>query len=173
LPGGGGGGGGRPPPSAVFVGSIGGDVPGEARSFRPIHDFEGKSVAALASDLREWYPADERLTDFNPFFERVAALITRQNLGLRPIEIVILSDGVPDVAAPPGDTAGPYARLSVDALEYLSRNVTIRLLYPAPSVAVRWERELPRRWSQWRGNAQGNRGRRWLGPRRNSRSQGT
>jgi hypothetical protein len=139
-------------PSALFVGSIGGDSPDEAKAFRPIHDFQGRSAAEIARDLRAWYPPEDRLTDFNPFFERVATLIRRQNLGLAPIEIVILSDGVPDVELPPGDTLGPYARLNVDPLEYLARNVTIRLLYPAPNVAVRWEQELSRRrvrlWTQ-------------------------
>src|SRR3712207_7676509 len=45
------------------------------------------------SYLRKEYPARDGLTEFNPFFERVATLVKRQNLVLSPINIVLLTDG--------------------------------------------------------------------------------
>ena len=133
-------------PTAVFVGSVGGDQPGEVKSFHPIQDITGKSVDQLRSDLRAWFPPEDRLTDFNAFFDRVATLVKRQNLVLAPVNVVILSDGVPDVPrASASDTLAPFKRLDISPLEYLSRNVTVRLLYPAPTVAAGWERGVPRR----------------------------
>jgi len=131
-------------PTAVFVGSIGGEVPGEVKSFHPISDFEGKSVEQIETDLKSWFPPEDRLTDFNAFFSRIATLVKRRNLILAPLNIVVLSDGVPDESPNPRDTAGAYAALNVSGLEYLSRAVTVRLLYPTPTVAVDWERHLPR-----------------------------
>jgi hypothetical protein len=140
-------------PTAVFVGSVGGEQPGEVKSFHPIQDFQGKSVEQIAADLRGWFPPEDALTDFNPFFERVANLVKRQNLVLAPLNIVVLSDGLPDVGrAHAGDTVGPYGRLDVTPLEYLSRNVTVRLLYASPTTGARWERGIQRRrvrlWTQ-------------------------
>ena len=71
-------------PSAVFVGSVGGSQPGEVKAFHPIHDLQGKSVDEISADLREWFPPEDQLTDFNAFFDRVATLVKRQNLVLAP-----------------------------------------------------------------------------------------
>jgi hypothetical protein len=137
--------GGLPQPSALFVGSVGGDDPGEVKAFHPIHDFEGKDVAQIAADLREWFPRRDKFTDFNAFFARVGTLIRRQNLVLAPLNILLLSDGIPDDAAPAAaDSVGAVGRLDVSSLEFLSRNVTVRLVYPSPTIAVQWEREMPR-----------------------------
>ncbi len=38
-------------PSAVFVGSVGGDTPGETKSFQPIHAFRDKSPEEIAAVL--------------------------------------------------------------------------------------------------------------------------
>lgn len=140
-------------PSAVFVGSVGGEEPGEVKSFHPIQDFQNRGVDQIAADLRTWFPPRDAFTDFNPFFDRVATLVKRQNLVLAPLNVVILSDGLPDAGrASALDTVGPYGRLSVDPLEYLSRNVTIRLLYATPTTGARWERGIQRRrvrlWTQ-------------------------
>lgn len=140
-------------PTAVFVGSVGGEKPGEVKSFHPIQDFQDKGIEQLAQDLRAWFPPEDALTDFNPFFDRVATLVKRQNLVLAPLNIVMLSDGLPDVGrAYPRDTLGPYGRISVSPLEYLSRNVTVRLLYASPTTGARWERNISRRrvrlWTQ-------------------------
>jgi hypothetical protein len=139
------------PPAVLFVGSIGGEQPGEAKSFQPIHAFQGKTVDEIDADLHRWFPSGEALTDFNPFFERVATFVKRQNLVLKPLTIVIISDGVPDVRSRAGED-DRYSRISLEPLEFLSRRVTIRLLYATPTVAVHWEQDIPRRrvrmWTQ-------------------------
>jgi hypothetical protein len=134
-------------PTALFVGSVGGESFGEVKSFHPIHDFQDKAVDSIATDLRAWFPPTDDLTDFNAFFDRVATLVKRQGLVLAPLNVVLLTDGVPDLAgrSAPGDSLGPYASLNVEPLEYLSRNVTVRLLYSTPTVAVGWERGVDRR----------------------------
>jgi hypothetical protein len=128
-------------PTAVFVGAIGGDRPQETKSFQPIHTFQEMSVKEIADYLRREYPPRDGLTDFNPFFSRVATLIKRQNLVLSPIEVVMLTDGLPDLV---GDSITKYTKIKLEPLEYLSKSVTIRLLYPRPTTAVRWERRVPR-----------------------------
>lgn len=150
-------------PTALFVGPVGGDEPGEVQAFHPIHDFRGKSVEEISADLREWYPpqGEDRFTDFGAFFQRISELAKRRGLILSPMNIVLLSDGVPDVTAgPAGRTAstgsGPdagsaapaeslYASVDVSPLEYLSRSITVRLLYPEATVAAGWERGVTRR----------------------------
>ena len=112
-------------PSAVFVGSVGGGSPGEAKSFQPIH-------ACCASCI----PRKTSYTDFNAFFDRIATLVKRQGLVLAPLNIVILSDGLPDVTGRHGADGDPYAAIDLAPLEYLSRSVSVRLLYASPTVAV-------------------------------------
>lgn len=132
-------------PSAVFVGSVGGERPGEAKSFQPVHAFQGKGAPEIGAQLRDLFPPQDSYTDFNVFFDRVATLVKRQGLILAPLEIVILSDGVPDVTGDAQASAtSPYAEIDLTSLEYLSRSVTVRLLYPSPTVAVNWEREINR-----------------------------
>ena len=137
--------GGLKQPTAVFVGSIGGEKPFETKSFQPIHTFQNMSVAEIAAYLRKEYPVRDGLTEFNPFFDRIATLVKRQNLVLSPINIVLLTDGLPDTPAARGDSLGPYKKINLSKLEYLSKSVTLRVLYPSPTVAVRWERQIPRR----------------------------
>jgi len=132
-------------PTAIFVSSVGGDRPDEPKSFHPIHDFEDKSVGQIRQDMEGWFPPTDHLTDYNAFFDRIATLIKQRNLVLAPLNIVILSDGMPDVRPrTKKDSTSVYANLKVEPLEYLSRNVTVRLLYPTPTVAVAWERGLKR-----------------------------
>jgi hypothetical protein len=138
-------------PAVLFVGSIGGEQPGEAKTFHPIHDFQGKTVDEIDADLHRWFPSGEALTDFNPFFERVATFVKRQNLILKPLTILVVSDGVPDVTSRSGED-DRYSRINLEPLEFLSRRVTVRLLYASPTVAVRWEQDIPRQrvrlWTQ-------------------------
>jgi hypothetical protein len=129
-------------PTAVFVGSIGGERPLETKSFQPIHTFQNMSIEQIAEFLRKEYPARDGLTDFNPFFRRVATLIKRQNLVLSPIDVVLFTDGLPDM--PGTDSITKYKKINVGDLEYLSKSVTVRLLYPRPTVAVNWEKRVPR-----------------------------
>jgi len=137
-------------PSDVFVGTMGGQRPGEAKTFHPIQDLSGKSPSQIAASLRAWFPEDDPITDYNAFFERVAVHVQRQNLGLAPLSIVIFSDGVPDIPGVKGDEL--FHRINMKPLEYLSRSVTVRLLYASPKVAQRWEKLVPRQrvrlWTQ-------------------------
>ena len=131
-------------PAVLFVGSIGGERPGQAKSFHPVHDFAGKTIDELDADLHEWFEPDDAFTDFNVFFGRVADFVKRQNLTLKPITILVVSDGVPDVTSQAA-ADDRYSTIDLDPLEYLSRNVTVRLIYPNPEVAVRWEQDIPRK----------------------------
>jgi hypothetical protein len=140
-------------PTAVFVGSMGGERPGEAKTFHPIQDLTGKSIPQIAADLRAWFPETDPITDFNAFFERISVHVRRQNLVLAPLNIVMFSDGVPDYPTRrrmPSESL--YARVDVSPLEYLSRSVTVRLLYAEPTVAQKWERLVNRKrvriWTQ-------------------------
>lgn len=140
-------------PNAVFVGSIGGERPNEPKSFHPIQDFSGRSPQEISADLRRWFPPTDLNTDFNAFFERVSVHIKRSNLVLAPLDVVIFSDGIPHVAGEaPVPVAERYGRLNLTPLEYLSRSVTLRLLYTTPGVAERWEKGVKRQrvkiWTQ-------------------------
>ena len=137
--------GGLKQPTAVFVGSFGGERPQETKSFQPIHTFQNMSVEQIAAYLRREYPARDGLTDFNPFFDRVATLVKRQNLVLSPINIIMLTDGIPDTPSERNDSLSKYKKIDVSKLEYLSKNITVRVLYPRPTVAVHWEKQIPRR----------------------------
>jgi len=61
--------------------------------------------------------------------------------------VVVLSDGVPDL--PPGTHLAkgetPYQRIDVQPLAYLSRSVTVRLLYASPTVGDEWKRQVKRK----------------------------
>jgi hypothetical protein len=137
--------GGLQKPRDLFVGSIGGRNQGEAKAFHPILDFEGKGVAEIETDLRSWFPPTDTLTDFNVFFEQVARITKERNLVLAPITLMIVSDGVPDLTTPVTreGTEALYKGVNLDPLEYLSRNVTIRLTYASPKVGDYWRRFVP------------------------------
>ncbi|HXE82580.1 MAG TPA: hypothetical protein VN513_04500 [Gemmatimonadales bacterium] len=137
--------GGLKPATDVFVGSLGGERVGEPKTFHPIQDLTGKTPEQIEADLRAWFPDVDPVTDFNAFFERTAVHIKRQNLVLAPLNIVMFSDGVPDFPNA-GRLSAPqlYAKINVKPIEYLSRNVTVRLLYAQPTVAQNWEKLVPR-----------------------------
>jgi hypothetical protein len=139
--------------TAIFVGELGGERPGQAKVFHPIQDLSGKSPAQIAADLRAWFPQEDPITDFNAFFQRAALHVRRNNLVLSPLNVVLFSDGEPDF---PGagriSLDDRYKRVDMSALEFLSRNVTVRLLYADPPIAQLWERRVPRKrvrlWTQ-------------------------
>jgi len=138
--------GGLDKPQAMFIASVGGKDLREPKSFHPIHDFENKDVPHIEAELRKWFPPADRVTDFNPFFAEVARITKERNLVLAPINIMIITDGVPD-AATSGTTAGSqalYEKIDLKPLEYLSRNVTLRLAYISPKVGDHWRRHVPR-----------------------------
>jgi hypothetical protein len=138
-------------PNALFVSSIGGDNPDEPKTFYPIQTFEDRSVEEIEEQLRELFPTEELdpITDFNAFFEHVARTVRNRNLVLRPISVVLLSDGIPDIERE-GET--DFRSIDFSPLERLSRNITIRLLYTDPGTGRAWETQIPRRrvkiWTQ-------------------------
>src|SRR2546422_936837 len=88
--------GGLQPNTAIFVGELGGERPGQAKVFHPIPDLSGKTPAQIAADLRPWFPQEAPITDFNAFFQRAALHVKRNNLVLAPLNVVLFSDGEPD-----------------------------------------------------------------------------
>lgn len=110
-----------------------------------MHDFAGKSAAQIEADLRAGFPPTDTLTDFNAFFRRVAQITRERNLLLRPVTILLVTDGVPD-PVPSGTAGAPAAYRAIDLspLEYLARRVTLRLAYPSPPVAEWWRTLVPR-----------------------------
>ena len=138
--------GGLAKPRELFVASIGGKALDDPKTFHPIHDFEGKSVAEIEADLKRWFPTNEPITDFNAFFEKAARLAKERNLTLTPITLMVVSDGVPDyqvAGAKPGSRA-LYQKINFDPLEYLAKNVTVRLVYASPKVGDNWRKFVPR-----------------------------
>jgi hypothetical protein len=134
-------------PRALFVGSVGGESPNEPKTFFPIHEFQRKSVPEIQAKLAEIFTVrGDRITDFNTFFRKVSEVVRKQNLILTPLAVVIVSDGIPDVPGTAGKELAQetYKAIDVSPLEYLARNVTVRLLYPSPKVGNLWERSVPR-----------------------------
>lgn len=137
----------------IFVGSLGGERPGQPKTFHPIQDLTEKTPAEIAASLRAWFPETDPITDYNGFFERMSVHIKRQNLVLAPLNVVMFTDGQPDF---PGagrlTTEQRFGKVDMSPLEYLSRSVTVRVLYVRPVVAQNWERlvkrERVRVWTQ-------------------------
>lgn len=138
-------------PNVLFVSSIGGAQPDEPKTFFPIHTFENKSIEEIETSLHEIFPdtVQNPITDFNAFFEQVALTIRNKNLVLRPVSVVMVSDGVPDVKK---DGETDFRSLDLSPLEQLSRNITIRVLYTDPVTGRNWQTKVPRRrvkiWTQ-------------------------
>ena len=141
-------------PTNLFVSSVGGVRAGEPKSFHPINDFQGRTPEQIAGDIRAWFPQTDPFTDFNAFFQRVSGLVKERGLILAPLNVVVLSDGVPDL--PPGTrlavNQSPYSRIDLSPLEFLSRSVTVRILYASPTVGENWKRQIKhkrvRLWAQ-------------------------
>ena len=137
--------GGLTAPRALFVGSVGGKKHDEPKTFHPIHDFKGKSIEEIEKDLRLWFAPDDTLTDFNSFFEEVARITKERNLILAPITMMVVSDGIPDFSkgVDKNNSKGPYSQINLKPLEYLSRNITLRLTYVSPVVGKNWRTQVP------------------------------
>lgn len=138
--------GGLSQPRELFVAAIGGKAASEPKAFHPILDFAGKDIAQIEADLKRWFPSTDTLTDFNVFFAQAARIAKERNLVLSPITVLMVTDGIPDVPianVKPG-SLGMYQRIDLGPLEYLSRNLTVRLIYASPKVAERWRKEVPR-----------------------------
>ncbi len=138
-------------PNVLFVSSIGGAQPDEPKTFFPIQTFENKSVDEIEERLHEIFPdtVQNPITDFNAFFEQVALTLRNKNLVLRPVSVVMVSDGVPDIKK---DGETDFRSLDLSPLEQLSRNITIRVLYTDPVTGRNWQTKVPRRrvkiWTQ-------------------------
>jgi len=139
--------GGLEKPQALFVASVGGQNVNEPKTFHPIHDFDGKDVAQIEADLRKWFPPSDKVTDFNPFFQEVARITKERNLVLAPITLMVVTDGVPDAASSntKAGTRELFERINLKPLEYLARNVTVRLTYVSPKVGEQWRAYVPRK----------------------------
>jgi hypothetical protein len=143
--------GGMEKPNVLFVGSIGGASADEAKTFYPIQTFENQPVEAIAQKLREIFPKEalNPFTDYNAFFEQVAVMVKNKNLLMRPISIVMASDGMPDVKS---EEVTDFRSLNLQPLERLARSVTIRLLYTDPVTGKNWQTKVKRQrvkiWTQ-------------------------
>jgi hypothetical protein len=138
--------GGLSKPRDLFVTAIGGKDNHEPKSFHPIHDFNNKDVKQIEADLRKWFPPTDTLTDFNVFFEQIARTVKERNLVLAPITVMVVSDGVPDVrgGAIKSGTPDSYRQIDLSPLDYLSKNVTVRLVYASPKVGDNWRKLVKR-----------------------------
>ena len=139
-------------PNALFVGSIGGEKKDEAKTLFPIQTFEDLSIEQIEAKLREIFPRsrENQFTDYNSFFEQVSDLVDTKKLILKPLSIVLLTDGVPDIG---GNTRSEkFRNLELKPLERLSRNITLRILYTDAVTAKCWRDEVPRKrvkvWTQ-------------------------
>lgn len=131
--------GGLSTPLDLFVGAIGGDDSSEDASLA------GKTIPQIEQTLRQRFPPTDTLTHFNVFFRRVARIAAARNLLLRPLTVVLITDGLPDVAAasPALGAGGAYRQIDLGPLEYLAPRVTVRLAYASPPVAERWRTLVP------------------------------
>ena len=138
-------------PNVLFVSSIGGAKENEPKTFYPIQTFENKSIKEISDKLHEIFPKKvlNPFTDYNAFFKQVALTVKNKNLVLRPISVVMVSDGIPDVKTE-GKT--DYKSIEVKPLESLARNTTIRLLYTSAVVGSNWQTKVKRKrvkiWTQ-------------------------
>lgn len=139
----------------LFVASIGGRTPGEAKTFYPIQTFKYKNPKETAKFLKRTFNKGKPnpITDYNIFFKQVAERVRSKKLLLKPIEVILVTDGIPDLKnSKRKPRASDYAKLNLRELENLSRNVTVRVLYTSALTGMNWQEHIPRRrikiWSQ-------------------------
>ena len=138
--------GGLSKPTDLYVGGIGGDQKEEPQAFFPIHDFLGKSPAEIKEKLvQEFGRQKDNLTDFNTYFARIKSIVKQKNLVLSPISIIMLTDGVPEIAKGKSKKAikQAYSKIDLSPLEFLTRNISIRILYATPKVGNNWRNYVP------------------------------
>jgi len=144
--------GGMEVPNAMFVGSIGGVNKGEPKTLFPIQTFQDRSVEEIEAQLRVIFPRKKEnpFTDFNAFFAQVADMVDSKKLILKPISIVLLTDGKPDLGG--ASPAEKFRGIRLRPLENLSRNITLRVLYTDAVTGKGWRDEVPRKrvkvWTQ-------------------------
>lgn len=139
-------------PNALFVGSLGGAKPGQPKAFYPIETFQNKTVDEIGAKLKEIFPKDkaDAWTDYNAFLEQISDTIKDRKMVLKPISVLMISDGELDVPGKNG--RHDYRSIDLFPLEKLSRNIALRLLYTSPELGKKWEDQIPRRrikvWTQ-------------------------
>ena len=139
-------------PHSLFVGSIGGVTKDEAKTLYPIEMFQNRTIEQIDAQLHELFPTKRvnTFTDFNAFFGQVGEMIDMKKLLLKPISIVLLTDGDPDMGGSTGEKN--FHNLSMSPLEGLSRNITVRVLYTDAVIAKSWRDQVPRKrikvWTQ-------------------------
>jgi hypothetical protein len=139
-------------PHSMFVGSIGGVKKGEAKTLFPIQMFQDRTVEEIKAQLRLHFPKEKQnpFTDFNAFFAQVADMVSSRKLILKPISIVLISDGKPDLGGM--SRAAKFRSIKLKPLENLSRNITLRILYTDAVTGKSWRDEVPRKrvkvWTQ-------------------------
>jgi len=144
--------GGMEKPNALFVGSIGGVRKDEPKTLFPIEAFQNRSVEQIETKLREIFPRrkENPFTDYNAYFEQVADMVEQRKLIMKPLSIVLLTDGQPDLGK--GSQKQKYRSIELKPLENLSRNITVRLLYTNAVTAKNWLDDVPRKrvkvWTQ-------------------------
>lgn len=138
--------------SNLFVGSIGGFKINEPKSFYPIQTFEHKTIKEIYAKLKEIFPKNKvnNFTDYNAFFKQIADIIRSRKLIMRPIVIVLFTDGIPDM--PQENNKQPFRKIKLTPLENLSRDLTIRVLYTSAPIGQKWQNLIPRQrvkiWTQ-------------------------
>jgi hypothetical protein len=136
-------------PHSLFVGSIGGSKVDEAKTFYPIQTFQFLSIPDIHSKLKSLFPKSKTnpFTDYNSFIKQIAEFVESKNLALRPISVVLLTDGVPD-----SPRKSDYHGLNLEPLEFLARNITLRVLYTDADVGKNWRTHVKRQrvkiWTQ-------------------------
>lgn len=144
--------GGTKVPAAFFVGSIGGVKPDEPKTFYPIQTFEHQSIKQIEAKLFNIFPKTDnnKYTDYDAFFEQVGVFVRSKKLVLKPISLIMLTDGIPD--APKKDGKHDYRTIKLQSLETLARDITLRVLYTSAVVGMDWRTQVPRKrvkvWSQ-------------------------
>lgn len=144
--------GGAEVPSALFVGSLGGIRSGEPKTLYPIEVFQNKSTQEIRDKLKELFPIThlDPWTDFNAFLDKVSETVKDRKMVLKPISVVLISDGMIDLPGKNG--RHDYRSIDLYPMEKISRNITLRLLYTNPTVGQKWESQIPRRrvkiWTQ-------------------------
>ena len=139
-------------PNSMFVGSIGGVKKGEAKTLFPIQTFQDRSVEEIEAQLRVLFPKKQEnpFTDFNAYFQQVADMVDAKKLILKPISIVLITDGRPDLGGT--GRSAKFRSIQLRPLENLSRNITLRILYTDAVTGKSWRDEVPRKrvkvWTQ-------------------------
>ncbi len=139
--------GGLTTPVDLYVGGIGGSEKEDPQDFFPVHDFRNLKPDQIEKKLlKEFANQKDNLTDFNTFFERIRSLVKQKNLVLAPIDVIMITDGVPEIAGKSKKAIKlAYGKIDLKPLEYLTRNINIRILYANPRVGNNWRTYVPTR----------------------------